>query len=635
MRHDNPTDTTSCPSSDPDVRASSATLAWGWMLALVILMVSTSLAVASVSQWLVPPYFLMMVWLLYPGRSPRETAPACSEGEASAEGSATLERPEPTPAEIDLRSPPGADLPVPAMDTDPEAVQTEKAPEPAAVKTAKRGKGRGRKAKAAAVIEPPEGATWIRVGPGKFVRADGPTAAESSLATTEAGSETEPATLPIVPTSSADDVRIESTPTFDLPVEVAESVESLNEAIDAPPGATIVEESIEPVESLSVNCEGVEAIADPLEFTAVAPEGPVEDLNELVNAPEGDLNHEFSSSSVGEFNESVYDEAGDLSEVSSPSVDELDEPVYDDAGDLSEVSASRVDELNEPAHDDADDLKEVSPSSVDELIEANAEPAFDNPEGAEFEEPVSYDPPATAWDEASATYQYEEGGEAEFADDVEETAYVDPSLTFESHHDDRSAADAAHGTWSAYDPGVETLEDAGGAADPADNFPTPYEAEAESRDLDEYDEVAWDKDNASEAYAAESDIEAEADSNAFAGGLEEDRQQPDVLPDPMPSLPSSGASSSSWRGGWSHDLVAAVRAPSGASMGRFNRPGRQQVRVAPGYRRHSKRSMGRARQVCRALPPRSPPRSGSAPSTRGAAARLRRWPRPSGRTSPR
>jgi hypothetical protein len=140
-------------------------------------MVSTSLALAvTVSAWLVPLYLVLMVWILAPARGPHDLVQASAEpGSIPLAGKAS--RRDPSEAEIDSRS--GAELDPSACSmaegtTDQAAVPD---PETVLVKT-RRGKGRGRKAaKGSATVEPAAAtATWIRVGPGRFVRADGPNA---------------------------------------------------------------------------------------------------------------------------------------------------------------------------------------------------------------------------------------------------------------------------------------------------------------------------------------------------------------------------------------------------------------------------------------------------------------------------
>src|SRR5262249_32805451 len=128
--------------------------------------------------WLVVPYLALMAWLLAPEHAPRDLARAVAGiGEPADAGVERLL--DPSEAEVALRSlsEPGeaGDLSVAAS----SAQDATSGSASVAVK-AKRGRGRPRKSKTgtpqAAVVAPPTEATWIRVGPGKFVRVEGPVA---------------------------------------------------------------------------------------------------------------------------------------------------------------------------------------------------------------------------------------------------------------------------------------------------------------------------------------------------------------------------------------------------------------------------------------------------------------------------
>ncbi len=134
------------------------------MVALWSLVAATTLAVAFyVTVWLVLPYLALMAFVLgipLDRLRPRRAEPAneqtpvqAIDGESEADSNATVA---PT-----------------ASDDDGLAAD----PEPVAVKT-RRGKGRARKPKVVAVPPVPAEPTapnWVRVGPGKFVRADAAT----------------------------------------------------------------------------------------------------------------------------------------------------------------------------------------------------------------------------------------------------------------------------------------------------------------------------------------------------------------------------------------------------------------------------------------------------------------------------
>jgi len=140
-----------------------------------LLVAVTSLAVGVyASAWLVVPYLALMALVLVPpavvfGR-PRTTAGGevpeprgVTTGDAAGCGADDRSSFAPeAETDPDFPAEPGS-----ASDADLATL-----PEPTAVKT-RRGKGRGRKAKPGSpATAEPAGAAWIRVGPGKFVRAD-------------------------------------------------------------------------------------------------------------------------------------------------------------------------------------------------------------------------------------------------------------------------------------------------------------------------------------------------------------------------------------------------------------------------------------------------------------------------------
>lgn len=199
MRYDDQPGSSPIPSATSDLRPASRARAWAWPAVLVVLTVATSLAVAfTVSLWLVPPYLVLMAWILAP--APGSRSPA---GDVS--------RPEPREAQVDCRpaAEPAGEGSSPADPDGSSPLGSDPAPdpEPVTVKT-RRGKGRGRKARAAggagAIVEPGGStATWVRVGPGKFVRAEGPTpGTPAGIVPATPEGEREPADSP-APTSSA------------------------------------------------------------------------------------------------------------------------------------------------------------------------------------------------------------------------------------------------------------------------------------------------------------------------------------------------------------------------------------------------------------------------------------------------
>jgi len=119
-----------------------------------ILFSLTSFAVVSVSAWLLLPYWLLIGWILF-----------------GAVGRSQKDEPAPTPAPclvLPDDNPVDASVPEPL---DLEPIQTVEAPPPA---KPKRPRSRS-KGKTKALAETPR-ATWVRVGPGKFVRVESPEA---------------------------------------------------------------------------------------------------------------------------------------------------------------------------------------------------------------------------------------------------------------------------------------------------------------------------------------------------------------------------------------------------------------------------------------------------------------------------
>jgi hypothetical protein len=161
------------------------------LIGLVVLTAVTSLVVATISVWLVPVYMTAMVLIFAAPRSSRPT------------GAATKAEETPAAPPKDV-VPPRADgvegKPVeetPEVVVDPPA--STEAVEPAPAKPRKRRAkarrgGKAAQAAEAAASEP----TWIRVGPGKFVRADGQAAPADAETPTGAETTTQTAVdLPI------------------------------------------------------------------------------------------------------------------------------------------------------------------------------------------------------------------------------------------------------------------------------------------------------------------------------------------------------------------------------------------------------------------------------------------------------
>ena len=141
---------------------------WLWAGFLGVLIGLTSLGWPSGPRagWS-PLYLLLMALILFP--------PGRGEDTAGLEG--PRPQPVPNPEGADDRAKVEGDHQAPAEPVPLAEVsgvpETAPEPEPVAAK-ARRGRGRGR-GKVTVAVEPPGvNATWVRVGPGKFVRAETP-----------------------------------------------------------------------------------------------------------------------------------------------------------------------------------------------------------------------------------------------------------------------------------------------------------------------------------------------------------------------------------------------------------------------------------------------------------------------------
>jgi hypothetical protein len=146
-------------------------------LGLAALTGLTTWAVASVSIWLVPAYLLLMVLIFAMPRSERAGSPATgpsagTSGADAAESGQGLGE----DRAVEMGEPRPTAEPIPGIPTGEAAEAPTPRPDPAGAATAKprRSRARSRKAAKTAVEPVPDASpvTWIRVGPGKFVRAD-------------------------------------------------------------------------------------------------------------------------------------------------------------------------------------------------------------------------------------------------------------------------------------------------------------------------------------------------------------------------------------------------------------------------------------------------------------------------------
>ena len=176
----------------------------------------TACAVASVSAWLVPVYLLLVTVILTAPRGSRASSPAAGSragflgtriaehGQSAGEGRADGTGPaEPGP---DARQDP--DLAAGESD-DAESSHLRLDPAAAAIARPRRSKARTRKAARPAAELAPEFApvTWVRVGPGKYVRSDaiiqGQPPAEAPAPAEAVASDADPATDPPEPATAA------------------------------------------------------------------------------------------------------------------------------------------------------------------------------------------------------------------------------------------------------------------------------------------------------------------------------------------------------------------------------------------------------------------------------------------------
>ena len=125
---------------------------------LALLMVGTSWAIASnASIWLVPPYLLLMAWLLSPTDQRAQDQHGRDESLRAGDKAASA-----------------ADDPS-ALDSNPDAARSSDAiddPTAPATPSAPKGKRKGRARKVKPPAFEPTEATWVQVAPGKYVRVE-------------------------------------------------------------------------------------------------------------------------------------------------------------------------------------------------------------------------------------------------------------------------------------------------------------------------------------------------------------------------------------------------------------------------------------------------------------------------------
>ncbi|WP_406694530.1 hypothetical protein V5E97_26005 [Singulisphaera sp. Ch08] len=320
VRHD---DHSSSPnlSSTTEPRLGSRVRAWAWPVVVIVLMVLTSLALAfTVSVWLVPPYFILMVWILAPAQGPRDHVPApLAPGSQLVSDDESLF--EPSESEIGLRSQPEPVVAVSSPSEIAADLDGGNDPNPVAVKT-KRGKGRGRKAKGGPIVESAAAApaTWIQVGPGKFVRVEGPST-DGHTEPVPTLSESEPTHPPASALQPASEDVAELV-SQELAAEVSPEIENRSAVFDAPAAHDEFIEDEPITDNDAVSLSDAEALLRP------SPEEPVLSEEELYS---------------GEFAVEVSPEPEDCNANFDEPVacDESfqDEPLTDDAFSSSDAEA--------------------------------------------------------------------------------------------------------------------------------------------------------------------------------------------------------------------------------------------------------------------------------------------------------
>jgi len=318
--------------------------AHAWTAGLIGLVLATSWAVASVSWWLVPPYLLVMAFVLFaPGEPSNDDAtPSILVGPHSA-----IE--------------PLADAPSASEEESVSNAST--AALPAGVPAPTR-KSKGRKKQSAKTQpEPPPEATWIQVGPGKFVRVEGSALVSDQIA--------QPETL-ITPTADSEDQLAE--PSTETQIEIAPSDQSNEWEDDEPnspePEALIETEPVPEEITEASDFDEPEALQDEVE-------AEIEEFEDHGIAPDASEDFEDQGIEPEDFND--FENHGIAPEVSEEFEDEGTEPEdfeeLEDHGIAPEASeeASEIEAQAEP-----DEFEDVSIAT--EEIEDDSEYEFDETE---------------------------------------------------------------------------------------------------------------------------------------------------------------------------------------------------------------------------------------------------------------
>ncbi len=329
-------------------------------------MAVTSAAVAFLaSAWLVPPYLALAIWIMLPshgerGDAPRRTVRSGRQRQATAvESNGTVSEAGGTPP-----SEPATESTTPAESLADEAGSLEPAPS-----KGKRGRGRGRKAKTL-VDAPPSNATWIQVGPGKYVRVEtsSPMVAHLSPQAPEVGTAEDTGQQGSLATGNSLELKppapeAKTAPAVEVPNTFAEPPLSVVEAAPADVApAPGVEEALPPP------IYGPVADDEPALAQIEEPGIHPDELHEVERVADDVSEDEDEAEDAGE----SVDDHVPVSDESSEAWAELDE-VSEKLGIAPEASAPEPSEDHDAplADDTADDARQLE----SELASAHEPPA--------------------------------------------------------------------------------------------------------------------------------------------------------------------------------------------------------------------------------------------------------------------
>jgi hypothetical protein len=554
-------------------------------MVLLVLMVLTSLALAvMVSVWLVPPYLVLMVWILAPVRGLHDHVPASTE-QVSEPVSNGENLPEPAEHGTEIRSQAEPDVaassPTEAM-ADQDKVND---PEPVAVKTTRRGKGRGRKAKGGTVVEPAAAtATWIQVGPGKFVRVEGPNATANAPAEPPpAVSDGEPADpLASAPPAVED---AEEPDSRELATEVGPEPGGRPANLGVPAARDELVQD-EPSTDGVFSSPDAEASLRPSPEEVVLPDEepvPRELAIEFGSEPEDRPAILDAPAARDEF---IQDGPITDNVLSSPDAEAWVRPSPEEVA-LPELDGSPVEDAEEPVSQEF--VAEVSPEPEDRpaIVDAPAARA----ESSQDEPITDSDFPssdAEAWLRPSPEEVVLPGLEGSPNDEsqldencVDEGACEDAPASEEAVAEVREESDG---------PAVVTGEGLSATSGLEDSEIGPVEPSGDQG-------ITLD---------ASDDLARTTETENLLLEATRDARSPSIRSISSPSRSTDTAPFVSWRGAWPRVGRASGRISGMRPPGRVVRSG-PKARVAPGSRRRSRRGAGAYRLVCRTFPPRSPP----------------------------